>query len=156
VPISVDRATKALNILIRKGLISTDQIPGYRSMVKSGLSYKGLMLAELGKIIGTYYIAEEEAQHDVLHSMKLNLAHMSVPEVLLLEDTFVLEPWHQEAYSIISGTDKFQQEAAEPWHVSLREKYRPDKTVLKWFKTHPEYIPRIPQILKKAYALEGS
>jgi hypothetical protein len=122
-------------------------------MVDNRLSFKGLMIAELGKIVGTYYVAESEAQYSVLHSTTLDLGHISVPEVLVLEDSPQFEPWHSDSFAILAGRDKFRYEAAEPWHVSLREKYKPDPDLKAWFTRNPAYEAKTPLILKKAYGL---
>lgn len=150
-PISPIRAEKALRTLVRRGLISADQIPNYEGLIKEGVTYKALMVAELGPVIGELYIAEEEAQHWIMDSIRLNSAHISVPEVLLIEDNIIMEPWHEETYSGAPGKEKFEQEAAEPWHVSIREKYRPDPVIRRWFRRHPEYLSHKKRILSIAY-----
>ena len=150
-PVSPGKTRRALNELFRRGLISSEQVKNYEEMMYQAISYKSLMLAELGKTIGELYIAEEEAQHWVLHSVKLDAAHVSVPEVLLMEDDMGMEPWHGETYAGADGTEKFRQEAAEPWHHSLREKYNPDPTVTRWFMNHPSFAQKTKRILSIAY-----
>ncbi len=152
-PISRKRGYRSIDELIERGLITPEQSKAYAAMVKEGVSYRDLMIGELGKVIGELYVREEEAQHKILHDLTLNLTHLSVPEVLLLEDNIGLEPWHGERYSELKAKAKFEQEAGEPWHKSLLDRFRPDRRIRAWFRSQPSYKNLTREILRLAYGM---
>ncbi len=149
--ISQKRAYKALELLVEKGLITPAQSKNYEGMIDERVSYRALMLGELGTITGELYTREEEAQHKIIHGLTIALENVSVPEVLVMEDELGMEPWHRERYSEAMTKSKFEQEAGEPWHVSLRDRFRPDPRVIAYFKRHPEFRKYSTAILKSAY-----
>ena len=149
--ISQKRAYRALEILVEKGLITPEQSKNYVGMIDERVSYRSLMLGELGTITGELYCREEEAQHKIIHRLHVSLADLSVTEVLVLEDELGVEPWHNERYSEAKAKGKFEQEAGEPWHVSLRDRFRPDPKIVAYFKRHPEFRKFSTAILKSAY-----
>jgi hypothetical protein len=149
--ISRKRAMKALDVLVDKGLLTPQKSKSFVGMIEEGISYKTLMISELGKVMGELYVREEEFQHKILHQLIIPLDKLSVPEVLLLEDQIGVEPWHNERYSEQSTKGKFEQEAGEPWHISLVERFRPDPVVRAYFRDHPEISQFAPSILKSAY-----
>lgn len=148
--ISKRRAMASLNALLDQGKITPDQADMYQKMVDDGLTYKQLMLAELGKVTGELYCREEEAQAYVKLGLRIKLDAMSVPEILYVEDDSAAEPWHNERYSEASSKRKFDQEAGEPWHPSLRGRFKPDVSVLKWFASQ-DHLASTRKILKMAY-----
>lgn len=149
--ISRKRAHHALSVLVDRGFITPDQAKGYDGLIEEGISYRAFMMAELGKITGELYIREEEAQHLAIHGLRIPLDKVSVPEVLVLADEISVEPWHNERFSEKPSKERFEQEAAEPWHPSLMARFRPDPGVLAYFKAHPEYAKFRSAILKMAY-----
>lgn len=151
--ISRKRALASLSLLVDRGLVTPDQAKGYAEMVRDGTSYRDLMLAELGKVVGELYVREEEAQKWVLHGLRVKLSYLSVPEVLLTEDDPSMEPWHRERYSEAKAKTKFEAEAAEPWHPSLRERFRPEGSVVSWFRKNPGVAGAARRILKTAYSV---
>lgn len=138
--------------LVVRGLATEEEAKKYAVMVQQGISYAQLMVTELGKEMGVRFLAEEYVQHRELADQKLpsGFDNLSVPEVLLLEDADE-EPWHEKGYTRLPGEAKFRQEAAEPWHPSLRKKYPPDPKVSAWFNEHPEYFNVAMKILGIVY-----
>lgn len=151
--ISRKLARNALRVLMEKGLITPDQAKVYDGIVEEGISYRAFMMAELGKITGELYVREEEAQHLAVHGIRVPLDKVSVPEMLVLEDDPSAEPWHNERFAEKSSKERFEQEAAEPWHPSLLDRFRPDPGVLAYFKANPEYGKYRSSILKMAYGV---
>lgn len=141
----------AIATLFKDGKLSTEDATRLSQMTERGVSYADLMIAELGKEIATRYLAEEYVQHIEFTGEGLAFDKLSVPEVLMIENEQE-EPWHQGAYSLLPGQKKFEQEAAELWHASLRKKgYKPDLDVTKWFNEHPAYSNIALKILKTVY-----
>lgn len=149
--ISKMKAFRALSELVERGLLTPDQAKNYEGMIEEAVSYRKLMISELGSLTGELYLKEEEAQHFVLHKIRLPLAKLSVPEVLLAEDDLEMEPWHNERYSESPAKAKFSAEAGEPWHISLLDRFRPDPQVVEWFRKRPRYEGAAERILKIAY-----
>ncbi len=152
--ISRKRGLSSLESLIEDGKLTPDAAIPYRKMVEDGLSYKNLMLAELGTVLGELYCMEEEAQALVKLGLKVDLAQMSVPEILWVEDSASSEPHHLEHYSELTTRKKFEEEAAEPWHKSLLERFRPDKRVLAYF-ANVDHHKETKAILRIAYGIRG-
>jgi hypothetical protein len=130
---------KALGKLIAAGVASQSDVDKYRSTVDRGMSYADVILAELGKDVGLRYLQEEYVQALHFAGLRLPFDKLSVPEVLLIENS-EKEPWHKGRYSTLSGPKKFQEEAAEPWHASLRNTFAPDPDVALWFNNHPKFF----------------
>lgn len=151
--ISRKRARSSLDALLERGLVTPDQAIGYNDLIEEGVSYKTLMISELGKITGELYVREEEAQHYAIHRIRISLDKLSVPEVMFLEDQTGLEPWHQEHFSEKRTKDRFEQEAAEPWHKSLLEKFRPDPRTQLYIQSNREIVQFTSSILKTAYGM---
>ena len=137
--IDKDKGYKALGQLIAAGVSSQSDTDKYRSTVDKGMSYADVILAELGGEVGLRYLQEEFVQHFHFTKEKLHFDTLSVPEVLLIENSDK-EPWHKGKYSTLSGPKKFQEEAAEPWHASLRNTFAPDPDVALWFNNHPKFF----------------
>lgn len=148
--ISRRRGLASIASLIDAGKLTPDQAGTYEQMVKQGVSYRDLMLSELGKVTGELYLREEEAQALVKLGLTLDLSKMSVPEILWIEDSVTAEPHHLERYSELPTKRKFEEECGEPWHPSLKEMFRPDRRVVLHFKgiDHQRDTARI---LKLAY-----
>lgn len=137
--IDKEKGYKALGALIAAGAVSQSDVDKYRRSVDAEMSYADVILAELGAEVGLRYLQEEYVQ--ALHFAKLKLPFdtLSVPEVLLIENSDK-EPWHKGKYSALSGPKKFQEEAAEPWHASLKSTFTPDPDVALWFNNHPKFF----------------
>jgi len=142
---------KSVAVLVDKGWITPDQGKFYESTVEEGVSFRTMAMGELGKIAGELYLREEEAQFRILNRIRVSLDSVSVPEVLVLVDS--TESWHQEHFSEKSTRGRFSQEAAEPWHPSLLEGFRPDPAVIAYFRAHHEFYRFSPAILKEAYVV---
>lgn len=151
--ISRKRAWASLDILVDRGLVTPDQSKSYGDLIRDGTSYKDLMVAELGIVMGHLYIAEEEAQKHILHGLRMNLSFISVPEALLSEEDMNQEPWHLEHYSELRSKERFEAEAGEPWHLSLRERFRPDPKVVLWFHKNKDVASASAKIVEIAYRL---
>lgn len=131
------RAREALSRLTN---ITPAQRQSYEETIAAGMSYIDLMSQELGADSAEDYVAEEMAQHFILTGRSFDPEETSVPEFLLLEDNTEDEPWHAAGYSAASAREKFSQEAAEPWHESLRKAgIKPDARVAAYFAAHPEW-----------------
>ena len=141
----------AIEILMDRGLLTPDQSLSLEEMVRKGVSYKDYVLTHVGSALGTLYLKEEWAEHLVLHALDLEFDTLSVPEFYVLEDDITFEPWHRERFSTSPALTQFGMEAGEPWHVSLREKWKPMRDVREWFCSHPAYDDRRSEIIKKAY-----
>lgn len=148
--ISKRRAMASLNALVNAGKLTPDQAGAYHVLVEDGITYKQLMLSELGMVTGEMYCREEEAQAYVKLGMHIDLSKMSVPEILYVEDDAASEPWHNERYGELASKRRFECEAAEPWHASLRSRFRPDHWILQYFK-QVDHIQDTRKILKMAY-----
>lgn len=144
--IDKQRGYEALGKLVVSGTLKPGDSDKYRRGVDDGLSYADVILMELGAEVGLRYLQEEFVQHFHFHKRKLYFDTLSVPEVLLIEDSQE-EPWHKGGYSGQTGPKKFQQEAAEPWHPSLRGLFAPDPDVALWFNNHPKFINEAVKIL---------
>lgn len=137
---------EALGKLVSAGAASASDTDKYRRSVDSGLSYADVIVMELGAEVGMRYLKEEFVQALHFTGQKLPFDKLSVPEVLLVENSDK-EPWHKGKYSTLSGPKKFQQEAAEPWHPSLRGIFAPDAEVSLWFNKHPKFFEEAIKIL---------
>lgn len=142
------KAVAAIAKMVQEGRASQEDAQKYQKTVDLGLSYADLILSELGKEMGTRYLQEEFVQGLELEKKRLPFDTLSVPEVLLLENK---EPWHRASYSALPGAKKFSQEAAEPWHPSLRSRFSPDPEVSAWFNSHPQYFEMGVRILATVY-----
>jgi hypothetical protein len=151
--ISRKRARVSLQSLLERGLITPDMALEHEGMIEEGVSYRTVMISLLGKITGELYVREEEAQHNVIHKIRISLDKLSVPEVMVLEDQIGLEPWHKERFSEMKTMERFRQEAAEPWHKCLLEKFRPDHKTGILIRSNPEIVALTPSILKMAYGV---
>lgn len=137
--IDKDKGYKALGALIAAKAVSPSDVDKYRLGVDRGLSYADVILAELGEEVGLRYLQEEYVQAIHFARLRLPFDTLSVPEVLLIENSDK-EPWHKGKYSALSGPQKFQEEAAEPWHASLKSTFTPDPEVSLWFNNHPKFF----------------
>jgi hypothetical protein len=137
---------EALGKLVKSGAISGSDVDKYRRTVDNGLSYADVIVMDLGADVGMRYLREEFVQHFHFTGQRLPFDKLSVPEVLLIENS-EKEPWHKGAYSTLSWPKRLQQEAAEPWHPSLRKTFAPDADVSLWFNNHPKYINEAVKIL---------
>lgn len=142
---------EAIEMLMDRGLLTPDQSIPLESMVRKGVSYKDYVITHVGTALGTLYLKEEWAEHLVLHALDLQFDALSVPEFYVLEDDITFEPWHREKFATSSVMEQFCMEAAEPWHVSLRERWKPLNTIVEWFRSHPAYDDHRSEIIKKAY-----
>lgn len=150
--ISRKRGLASLEALVNDGKLTPDAAIPYRKMVEDGLSYRALMIAELGPVTGDLYCAEEEAQALVKLDLRLDLAKMSVPEILWIEDSASSEPHHLERYSELTSKRKFEEEAGEPWHKSLLERFKPSPRVVAYF-ANLDHHRETKAILRIAYGL---
>lgn len=147
--IDKEKGFAALGKLVAAGAASASDTDKYRRTVDSGLSYADVIVMELGAEMGMRYLKEEFIQHFHFTKEKLYFDKLSVPEVLLAENSNgpEREPWHKGLYSALSGPKKFQQESAEPWHPSLRNTFAPDPDVAFWFNKHPKFFEEAIKIL---------
>jgi hypothetical protein len=137
---------EALGMLIKSGVVSASDADKYRRSVDEKFSYAQAVVIELGAEVSMRYLREEFVEHLHFTGKKLPFDTLSVPEVLLIENSEV-EPWHKGRFSALSTPKKFQQEAAEPWHASLRSMFTTDPDVALWFNNHPKYINEAVKIL---------
>ena len=144
------KAMEALGTLIKQGRAEPADAAKYQKSVDQGLSYADVILLELGEEVGAAYLKEEFVQALHFAKKKIEFDKVSVPEVLLIENSD-LEPWHDKKYSLLSGQKKFEQEAAEPWHPSLRKKFVPDPAVSLWFNRHPRFFEEAMKVLTTVY-----
>lgn len=151
-PVSKKRAHAAIDTLLDRGFLVPSQETEYRIYANNRLSYKTFVIRQLGVVFGNLYVREEEAQHRILDSLSHKLVNISVPEALLLEDNLSVEPWHREKFSEKAGYERFEEEAGEPWHISLKGLYTPDKSVLAYFSNRTaEYAALAGKVLTMAY-----
>lgn len=144
------KAMEALGTLIKQGRAEPTDATKYQKSVDQGLSYAEVVLLELGGEVGEAYLKEEFVQALHFAKRRVEFDKVSVPEILLIENSD-LEPWHDKKYSLLTGQKKFEQEAAEPWHPSLRKKFVPDQAVSLWFNKHPRYFEESVKILATVY-----
>lgn len=144
------KAMEALGTLIKQGRAEPSDATKYQKSVDQGLSYADVILLELGEEVGAAYLKEEFVQALHFAKKRVEFDKVSVPEILLIENSD-LEPWHDKKYSLLSGQKKFEQEAAEPWHPSLRKKFVPDPTISLWFNRHPRFFEESVKILTTVY-----
>lgn len=140
------KALEALGELLRNGKAEPEHVEKYKKSVEAGMSYADVIVTELGAETGMRYLQEEFVQALHFTKKRVEFDKLSVPEVLLIENSKV-EPWHNGEYSLLSGPKKFQQEAAEPWHPSLRHMFAPDPNVSFWFNNHPKFFEDAVKIL---------
>lgn len=140
------KAIDALGMLVREKKATVGDIEKYKKSVEAGLSYAELIVMELGPDIGFRYLQEEFVQALHFTGKRVEFDKLSLPEVLQIENSSV-EPWHKGEYSLLSGPKKFQQEAAEPWHPSLRGMFAPDADVSAYFNRHPKFFDEAVKIL---------
>jgi hypothetical protein len=136
----------ALGKLIAAGVVTASDADKYRRSVDEKFSLAQVIVTDLGADVGMRYLREEFVEHLHFTKQRLMLDKLSVPEFLLIENSEV-EPWHKGQFSMLSFPKKFQQEAAEPWHPSLRGTFAPDADVALWFNNHPKYINEAVKIL---------
>jgi hypothetical protein len=144
------KAMEALGTLIKQGRAEPADAAKYQKSVDQGLSYADVILLELGEEVGAAYLKEEFVQALHFSKKRIEFDKVSVPEILLIENSD-LEPWHDKKYSLLSGQKKFEQEAAEPWHPSLRKKFAPDADVSLWFNRHPRFFEEAVKVLTTVY-----
>lgn len=144
------KAMEALGGLIKQGRAEPADATKYQKSVDQGLSYADVILLELGEETGSSYLKEEFVQALHFSKRRVEFDKLSVPEILLIENS-EFEPWHKAEYSLLSGQKKFEQEAAEPWHPSLRKKFIPDPEVSMWFNRHPRFFEESIKILATVY-----
>lgn len=144
------KAMEALGTLIKQGRAEPADATKYQKSVDQGLSYADVILLELGDEVGTAYLKEEFVQALHFTKQRVEFDKLSVPEILLIENSKV-EPWHDAKYSLLSGQKKFEQEAAEPWHPSLRKKFVPDPSISMWFNKHPRFFEEGVKIVATVY-----
>lgn len=137
--IDKEKAYAALGQLVASGAVTQADTDKYRRTVDNGMSYASVIVTELGGEVGMRYLQEEFVQALHFTKKRVEFDKLSVPEVLLIENSNV-EPWHKGRYSALSGVKKFQEEAAEPWHASLRGTFAPDPEVSLWFNKHPKFF----------------
>ncbi len=142
----------SLQQLLDDGKLTPDQAKDYEIGIYRGDTFKSLCIAELGLVTGELYVREQQAQLLILHNLRLKLEMLSVPEVLFIEDSHDTEPWHAEHFSELPMIKKYKQEAGEPWHHSLRERFEADKAVKLYFKGKA-WSEKTMQILKLAYGI---
>lgn len=144
------KALEALGKLIKDGQAEPSDAAKYRKGVDAGMSFADVIVAELGGDMGMRYLQEEFVQ--ALHFLKrrIDFDKVSLPEILLVENSKD-EPWHKAQFSLLSFQKKFEQEAAEPWHPSLRKKFVPDPAISMWFNQHPRFIEESVKVLTTVY-----
>jgi hypothetical protein len=144
------KAMDALGQLMKQGQASPEDVAKYQKSVDAGMSYADVIVAELGAETGMRYLQEEFVQALHFLKRKIEFDKVSLPEILLVENSSD-EPWHKAKYSLLPGHKKFQEEAAEPWHPSLRGTFAPDPAVSMWFNQHPRFFQDSVKILKTVY-----
>ncbi len=142
---------EAIENLLDRGVLTPDQSIPYEKLVQKGVSFKDYVLSHVGTALGTLYLKEERVEHLVLYAVDLDLSTLSVPEMVLLQDDLTLQPWHQEKFSGSSIEMQFRMEASEPWHISLREKWKKVGEVSAWFASHPHYQVESEKVVATAY-----
>ncbi len=152
-PIDKDKCMLAV-----QGLrVSDEQKKKYEAMCTAEISYIDLMAEELGHQVAEDYVAEEMVQHWIITGESFDPSALSVPEFLAIEDNATDEPWHKGSYAASTADEKFRQEAAEPWHQSLRKSgVIPDPRILLWFETHPEWKETAGRILDQLDGFDDS
>ena len=135
--INQPKAKAAIAKLIEGGYITNAQGTSLIPDVDAGKSFADFCIAQLGPELATRYLAEEFMEHLKIHGERIELDKVSVPEHLLTE---AKQEWHTTARFVMSGNIWAVEEAAEPWHPSLKKDYKPSPEVGMWFNKNPTYI----------------
>ena len=144
-------ALEAMENLLDRGVLTPDQSIPYEKLVQKGVSFEDYVLSHVGNALGTLYLKEERAEHLLLYGVDLDFSTLSVPEMVLLQDDITLQPWHQERFSSSQIEMQFRMEASEPWHISLREKWKKVGEISGWFALNPRYGEESAKIVREAY-----
>lgn len=137
--IDVQKGRQALSELVTRKFLNVEQSKSLLPLVEAGKSFADFCIDEFGPQNAGRYLAEEFMEHLTLRKKKLILDKMSLPEYLLEETT---QDWHTKARFILSGGIWVAEEAAEPWHPSLKRLRTPSVEVATWFNYHPELYER--------------
>lgn len=130
--IDKEKAGTALEGLAK--LIPGPQVIFYANTVEQDLSYAEFCLQTLGPKVGERYLSEQYVEY-LEYMVKAAFDKVSVPEVVLAELSGK-QDWHK-ADNFATVEALFSAEAGEPWHPSLREKYKPTPEVTTWFNDRP-------------------
>jgi len=144
--IDKEKGFQALGKLVAAGVASPADAEKYKKGLDAGMSFADLIVSELGGDVGLRYLQEEFVQAIHFLKRRIEFDKVSLPEVLLVENSKD-ELWHKGKFSTLSFPKKFQEEAAEPWHPSLRKHFAPDPEVALWFNNHPKFFDDAIKIL---------
>lgn len=145
-PIDKEKAGKALEGLSK--LISGPPLVFYANTVEQGLSYADFCFNTLSQDVGKQYLSEQYVEY-LESNVKAAFDKISVPEVILAELS-QRQDWHKPEH-FANAEAFFSAEASEPWHPSLRAKYKPTPDAATWFNDRPYSFKLAVKILTTVY-----
>ena len=149
------KARAAVTALLQKGRVTQEGARALSTTVENDATFASIVLKEYGPEVGKRYLAEEFIEHLEYYGGKLPLDIISVPEFMLAKDR-VKEPWHGQHPVRFLDPKWWAEEAAEPWHSSLRLKIEPDPDASRWFNLNPKYFDDSVRMLTIVYQNEGN
>lgn len=145
--IDKEKAGKALEELVKAGL-SREHVVFYANTVEQDLSYAHFCITAMGSAVGDRYLSEQFVEF-LEYGVKVEFDKISVPEVILAEVT-QRQDWHKPAH-FANAEAFFNAESGEPWHPSLRAKYKATPDVAAWFNDRPYSFKLAVKILTTVY-----
>lgn len=153
--IDKDKATEAVHELENMKAISPEVAMVLKGQVASGESAEETILSRLGIYFGGRFLAEEYVERVETIRSNVKLCDISIAELLIDE---LRCRWH-EGLHINTMLDWWCEEAAEPWHPSLRGMFDPSQKptfplspkVSCWFNMNSEYFQIALRVLGTCY-----
>jgi hypothetical protein len=105
-----------------------------KELIEANKTFEDFCVETLGQDAADEYLAEEATEHYILNGSPMAYDEITLAEYLAgIEDE---EPWHKG-----ESIDRlFQEEAAEPWHDSLKEAVNVQAgSVLEYFEANKQY-----------------